>query len=120
MQNVTFVVKTRDHEHLLTSPVQRSAGDPDVSLEFGTARHAPGISTTEVLINVAIGLGSGVPAGIAANWLFAKLGLGRDTKLYDQTGALLASVKEIEAKLDALSKQSPNGQTEGESANPPG
>jgi len=120
MQTFTFVVKTRDHEHFLTSPAQRNEGDPDVSLEFVPSRRAPGISTTEVLINVAIGLGSGVPAGIAANWLFAKLGLGRDTKLYDQTGALLATVKELEVKLDALSKQSPTEQAGGESASPPG
>lgn len=107
MQNVTFVVKTKVPDSLLTSHAKRGPDDPGVSLEFGLARHAPGISTTDVLINVAISLASGVPAGIAANWLFVKLGLGRDTKLYDQTGALLASVKEIEAKLEALSKQAP-------------
>lgn len=107
MQNVTFVLKTRAPDSLPTSQEKRGPSEPDVSLEFGEPRHAPGISTTEVLINVAIGLGSGVPAGMAANWLFAKLGLGRDTRLYDQTGALLASVKEIEAKLEVLSKQVP-------------
>ncbi|GAB4088305.1 hypothetical protein [Hydrogenophaga soli] len=108
MQNVTFVIKTKAPESLLTSPAKRGPDDPDVVLEFGLARHAPGISTTEVLINVAIGLASGVPAGVAANWLFVRLGLGRDTKLYDQTGTLLASVKEIESKLETLSKQVPN------------
>lgn len=119
MQNVTFVVKTRAPDELLRSPSKRGADDLDVGLEFGLARHAPGISTTEVLINVAISLGSGVPAGIAANWLFVKLGLGRDTRLYDQTGNLLATVKEIEAKLEVLSKQAPTEPTDGESALPP-
>lgn len=119
MRKVTFVVKTRAPDRLPRSPTKRGVDDLDVSLEFGPTRHAPGISTTEVLINVAISLGSGVPAGIAANWLFVKLGLGRDTRLYDQTGDLLATVKEIEAKLEVLSKQAPTEPTDGESAHPP-
>lgn len=120
MQNINFVIKTRALDRLLAAQAQHDPEAPDVNLEFGPARHSPGISMTEVLINVAIGIGSGVPAGIAANWLFAKLGLGRDTKLYDQTGALLASVKEIEAKLETLNSQPPPKElSNGGPANPP-
>ena len=57
-------------------------------------------------MNIAIGVGTGVPAGIAANWLFVKLRLGRDTRLYDQTGELIATVKQLEQKLEELLRSS--------------
>lgn len=104
MIQAKFSIRTKDQQHLLVAGLPAEAGEPEVSLVVLESRKALGISTSELLINIAIGLGTGVPAGIAANWLFAKLGLGRDTRLYDQTGELIASVKQLEEKLAALSK----------------
>lgn len=106
MSKLRFNIRTKDHSHPLTSGVARTAGDPDVSIELLNSRNAPGISTSELLMNIAIGVGTGVPAGIAANWLFVKLGLGRDTRLYDQTGELIATVKQLEQKLEELLRSS--------------
>jgi len=104
MTPIKFNIRTVIHQHPLISGLTNIAGEPDISFDVLNSRPAPGIASSELLINIAISIGTGVPTGIAANWIFAKLGLGKDTRLYDQTGELIASVKLLEEKLNALSE----------------
>lgn len=108
MTTLKLSIRTKNHSHLLTTGIHSEADDPDVRIELLESRKAPGISTSELLLNIAISFGTGVPAGIAANWLFTKLAVGRDTRVYDNTGELLTTVKQLEQKLEEFIQRKSN------------
>lgn len=103
-ESVKFSIRTKDHQHVLLANPAHETGAPGLAIRVLDSRQAVGISETELLINVAISIGTGIPAGIAANWIFLQLGLGRDTRLYDQSDKLISTVKQLEEKLDYLIK----------------
>lgn len=101
----TYSIRTKDHKYLAPEGLHKITDDSEVDIKVISRHNTQGVSTSEVIINIAISFGSGIPAGIVANWIFSKLGLGRDARLYDQNGELLASVKELSERLDALTKK---------------
>jgi hypothetical protein len=103
-ESVKFSIRTKDHQHSLLANTPIETGTQDVAIRVLNSRHTAGISESELLINIAISIGTGISSGIAANWIFVKLGLGRDTRLNDQFGALISTVKQLEEKLDDLMK----------------
>lgn len=109
MSTLNFTIRTKNQNHPLTSGVASTADDPNVIINVLSSRKAPGIATSELLINIAIAIGTGVPVGIAADWLSAKLELGKDTRLYSQLGELIATVKQLEQKLEDT-RQSNSGE----------
>ena len=105
MNPLAFVLKTKNHQHPLLDEPTLIATDHSVTIRKETVRHSQGMAVNELLIGLAIGVASGVPAGIAANWIFTKLGLGKDAQLYDQTGQILTTVKQLEAQIEALTRE---------------
>lgn len=107
MSEIAFSVYTRKPDDVLAI----FEGDDELVTD-GLRIHARGVTrqfgmtTEEVVMNFAISLVSGVPAGLVANYLFLKFAKSGDNTLrFDDK--VIKRLDEIEAHISSLSRASP-------------
>lgn len=103
MKTIKITIKSKNGDSSFISNENSIEPIPEgCSILFEPQTKSLGMSTSEVIINAAINFSSGIPAGLLANWLFNRLQLSKTNRAFDDNGDLVASIKELEEKIDAL------------------
>lgn len=103
MSEFTFSVKSKDIEALRAAFDSAQATMPrgcSIAIRENLAGH--GMTGAELILSIAISIGTGIPAGVIANWIFDKIKIAKGSRAFDAEGRLLASIEELQQKIEAL------------------
>ena len=71
-----------------------------VQFVYESSRMKPGITSTELIVNIAISFGTGIPASLVANMIWQKLAKGTDVKVKSKkSNRVLIKREDYEALL---------------------
>lgn len=97
-----FRLAVRTSETALAQSLRDLQPDAPCKIDVASQRSVPGMSTSEVVLNIVISIGTGIPVGIVSSWLFEKLHVGKQSRLYDDDEKIIASIRQLEAKIELI------------------